>query len=102
VFSLRRPCREDKRVSLFQLESYKIMGINTFAVQDKVRPGTENIRGLNLAVVKLTTVQVNKLPLLHKIRKIDMICSVKPVLTEDLCAVQKEFSRTCYMCEMYT
>jgi hypothetical protein len=26
-------------------------------------PDTENIRGLNLAVVKLTTVQVNKLPL---------------------------------------
>jgi hypothetical protein len=29
--------------------------------------------------------------------------SVKPVLTEDLCIVQKEeFSITCYMCEMYT
>jgi hypothetical protein len=26
-----------------------------------VKPGIENIRGLDLAVVKLTTVQVNKL-----------------------------------------
>jgi hypothetical protein len=43
-----------------------------------------------LAVVKLTTVPVNRLPLLHKIRKIGMICSVKPVLTEDLSVVQKE------------
>jgi hypothetical protein len=53
--------------------------------------------------VKLTTVQVNKLPLLHKIRKIGMICSVKPVLTEDLCVVQKEdiFNNMLYMCEMY-
>jgi hypothetical protein len=30
---------------------------------DKAKPDTENIRGLNLAAVKLTTVQVNKLPL---------------------------------------
>jgi hypothetical protein len=28
-----------------------------------VKPGIENIRGLNLAVVKPTTVQVTKLPL---------------------------------------
>jgi hypothetical protein len=49
-----------------------------------------NIRGINLAVVKPTTVQVTKLPLQHKIRKIGMICSIKPVLTEDLCVVQKE------------
>jgi hypothetical protein len=40
--------------------------------------------------VKLTTVQVTKLPLQHEIRNIGMICSVKPVLTEDLCVVQKE------------
>jgi hypothetical protein len=51
---------------------------------------TENIRGLNLAVVKPMTVQVTKLPLWHKISKIGMICSVEPVLTEDLCVVQKE------------
>jgi hypothetical protein len=31
------------------------------------------------------------------------ICTVKPVLTEDLCVVQmKEFSITCCICEMYT
>jgi hypothetical protein len=34
-----------------------------FAVQDKVKPDTENIRGLNLAVFKLMTIQVTKLPL---------------------------------------
>jgi hypothetical protein len=39
----------------------------------------------------------------HQIRKIGMICFGKPLLTEDLCVVQKEeFSLTCYMCEMYT
>jgi hypothetical protein len=54
-------------------------------------------------VIKLTTVQVTKMPLEHKISKIGIICSVKPVLTEDLCVVQEEeFSITCYMCEMYT
>jgi hypothetical protein len=32
-----------------------------------------------------------------------MICSEKPLLTEDLCIVQKEeFAITCYMCEIYT
>jgi hypothetical protein len=55
-----------------------------------VKPNIENIRGLNLAVVKLMVVQVTKLSLYHKIHTISTICSVKPVLTEDLCAVQKE------------
>jgi hypothetical protein len=50
----------------------------------------ENIRGLNLVAIKLTAVQVTNLPLQHKICNTDMICSVKPVLTEDLCAAQKE------------
>jgi hypothetical protein len=50
----------------------------------------ENIRGLNLAVVKLTTAQVTRQPLQHKICKIGMICPTKPVLTEDLCIVQKQ------------
>jgi hypothetical protein len=31
--------------------------------QDKAKPDTGNIRGLNLAVVKLTTIQVTTLPL---------------------------------------
>jgi hypothetical protein len=39
------------------------MRVNLFALQDKVKPDIENIRGINLAVVKLTTVQVRKLPL---------------------------------------
>jgi hypothetical protein len=43
------------------------------------KPDIENIKGLNLAVVKLTTVQVT-----------GMICFAKPGLTEDLYAVQKE------------
>jgi hypothetical protein len=38
-----------------------------------------------------------------RLRKIGMICSAKPGLTEDLCIVQKEdFSITRYICEMYT
>jgi hypothetical protein len=68
-----------------------------------VKPDIENIRNLNLVVVKLATVQMTKLPLLHKVCKIDMICFAKPVLTEGLCVVQKEKnSITSYMCEMYT
>jgi hypothetical protein len=68
-----------------------------------VKPDKENIRGLNLAVVKLSTVQVTKLPLRHKIRKIGIIYCVKLLLTMDLCVVQKEkFLITCYKCEMYT
>jgi hypothetical protein len=47
------------------------MRMNMIAVYDKVKPDIEHIRGLNLAVVKL-------------------ICSIKPVLTEDLCVVQKQ------------
>jgi hypothetical protein len=75
------------------------MRMNTFAVYDKVKPDIENIKGLNLVVVKLTTVQVTKLPLLHKISTRGTICFAKPGPTEDLCIVHKqEFSVTCYMC----
>jgi hypothetical protein len=56
-----------------------------------------------LAAVKLATVQVTKLPLWHKILKIDMICFAKPGPTEDLYIVQKEeFSMTRYMCDTCT
>jgi hypothetical protein len=65
--------------------------MNMFVVYDKIKPDIENIRGLNLAVVKLTTAQVTRQPLQHKICKIGMICPTKPVLTEDLCVVQKQF-----------
>jgi hypothetical protein len=64
-----------------------------------VETDIENIRGLNLAAVKLTTVQLTKLPLWHKI---DMIYFAKSGLTKDLCIVQKkEFSITSYMCDKY-
>jgi hypothetical protein len=58
-------------------------------VYDRAKPDI-NIRGLNLAVVKLRTVRVTKLPLQHKVRKIGMICFAKAVPTEDLYVVQKE------------
>jgi hypothetical protein len=51
---------------------------------------SSKIRGLNLAVVKLTPIPVTKLPLLHKIHKRGLICFAKPGLTEKLCVVQKE------------
>jgi hypothetical protein len=37
--------------------------MDIFAAEDKAKPDIENIRGLNLGVVKFTTVQVTKLPL---------------------------------------
>jgi hypothetical protein len=62
-----------------------------------VKSDIQNIRGLNLAVVELTAIEMTKLPLKHML---GMICPVKPVLTEDLCVVQnEEFSVTCYMCD---
>jgi hypothetical protein len=39
------------------------MRMNMFAVLDKAKPDIEDVRGLNLAAVKLTTVLVTKLPL---------------------------------------
>jgi hypothetical protein len=73
------------------------------AAQDKAKPDIENIRGLNLAAVNLTTVQMTKLPLYHKMSKVDIICFPKSGLTEDLYIVhKKEFSITCYMCDTYT
>jgi hypothetical protein len=39
------------------------MRMNMFAAYDKTKPDIENIRGLNLAAAKFTTVQVIKLPL---------------------------------------
>jgi hypothetical protein len=41
----------------------KIMRKNMFAIYDNAKPDIENIRGLNLAAVRLTTVHVTKLPL---------------------------------------
>jgi hypothetical protein len=61
------------------------MRLNMFAA----KPDVENLRGLNLSVVKLSTVQVTKLPLQHQVCKIGTICFAKPILTEDLYVVQK-------------
>jgi hypothetical protein len=74
-----------------------------FAVWDMTKPDTENKRGLSFAVVNLTTVQVTRLPLKHKLSKTGKVCFAKPLLTEDLYIVQrKEFSVTCYKCDAYT
>jgi hypothetical protein len=59
--------------SLFKSER---LSANIKLTLHKLKPDTENIRGLNLVVVKLTTIQV--------------IYLAKPVLTEDLYIMQKE------------
>jgi hypothetical protein len=43
--------------------SYQITKIQMFAISEKAKPDIENIRSLNLAVIKCTTVQAAKLPL---------------------------------------
>jgi hypothetical protein len=58
--------------------------MNMFVAQDKAKEDTENTRGLNLAVVKLTTVLMTKLPLYQKTRKTSMICSGKACTNSEL------------------
>jgi hypothetical protein len=41
---------------------YKIMRMDTFAVQDKVNLDIKNARGLNLAMVKLKSAEMTNLP----------------------------------------
>jgi hypothetical protein len=56
------------------------------------------MRGLNLAAVKLMSVQATKLPLWHEISEINMTCFAKPGLKEDLYILhKKKVSVTCYM-----
>jgi hypothetical protein len=55
-----------------------------FTVQQKAKLNRESIRDLNFVTVELTTIQLTKLPLYHKISKIGTICFAKPELTEDL------------------
>jgi hypothetical protein len=43
-------------------KSYKIMIMKMFAILYKAKPDIESIRGLNLAAVMHTTVQVTRLP----------------------------------------
>jgi hypothetical protein len=57
AFSLPYNCVGNKQ------KSFKIMTMIMFRAQENVKPDIENIIGLNLAAVKLTTVQVIKLPL---------------------------------------
>jgi hypothetical protein len=72
------------------------MGMNMFAAQDKAKPGMENIRGLNLAVVMWLSFR-------YSVSKIGMIYFAKPGLTEDSYVVHKEeLSVTCHMCDTYT
>jgi hypothetical protein len=44
-------------------KSYKIIIMRMFAILDKAKHDIESIRGLNLAAVRHTTVQVTRLPL---------------------------------------
>jgi hypothetical protein len=41
----------------------ELLVANMFVILDKAKPDIESIKGLNLAAVKNTTVQVNRLPL---------------------------------------
>jgi hypothetical protein len=43
-------------------KSYKIMIMKMFAILDKAKPDIESIRGLYLAAVMHTTIQVTRLP----------------------------------------
>jgi hypothetical protein len=54
---------------------------------------------VKMVILTCKTIQVTRLPLQYEICKIGMICSVKPVLTEDLCLVQKQefFSNMLYV-----
>jgi hypothetical protein len=54
---------EERNVHNHRCERLWEPQILMFAIEDKAKLDKENIRGLNLAVVKLTTVQVTKLPL---------------------------------------
>jgi hypothetical protein len=52
------------------------MRMQMFATLDKMNPDTGNIRSLNLAAVKGTTVQVTRQPLLHELYELghDLLC----------------------------
>jgi hypothetical protein len=44
-------------------KSYKTTKMQMFEILDKAKPGIESTRGLNLAAVRRTTVQMTRLPL---------------------------------------
>jgi hypothetical protein len=63
-----------------------------------VKPVNINVRSLNLAAVRLTSVQVTNLPVYHKIRKKNVNCFTRPGQTVHAYVVRKEnFLVTCYM-----
>jgi hypothetical protein len=51
------------RTEFMYVMSSKILKMRMFATLDKVKPDTENIRGLNLAAVMCMTVQMSRLSL---------------------------------------
>jgi hypothetical protein len=53
------------------------MRMKTFAILDKAKPDTENVRGLNLAAFRVATGQVAKLPFRRKLSKIRCILLYK-------------------------
>jgi hypothetical protein len=62
--------------------SFKNMTIYMTTILDKEKPDKENIRSLNLAVVRPTTIQVNKLLLQPELLFIGHICCTKDGLKE--------------------
>jgi hypothetical protein len=62
------PCRDvisgtGWELQLDKQRLYKIKKMPMFAISEKAKPDTENIRGLSLAAVKRTAVQVTRQPL---------------------------------------
>jgi hypothetical protein len=52
-------------------KSFRITNMQTFGTQEKAKPDKENGRGLKLtAALKLTAVEMTKLPLRHKLNRI--------------------------------
>jgi hypothetical protein len=45
----------------------KIMKMKMFGILDKAKPSTDNIKGLNLAAVICTIVQISRVPLQHEL-----------------------------------
>jgi hypothetical protein len=70
-------CRQQAEVSLNH-------GNKIFAILDTAKPDTENIRGLNLAAIRRTTVQVKTTVVAEATRKRAIICCTEPGLTEAL------------------
>jgi hypothetical protein len=53
VYDTKQSNPEDKQ------KSFTIMNVNIYAILDKAKPHTENIRGFNFAAVIYTTIRVS-------------------------------------------